>query len=152
MQKIIIRNDKSSIKIGSARQTISIDADTKKFSVKNTKKAIRIRQVGLRGLPGEPGKDGAGVPPGGLPGQLLVKIGFDDYDSGWATSEGSDKYYIQNFLTSSSVIVDHNLAKYPAVSIHDSASDEVVGEIEHLSINSLQINFSAPFSGTVTCN
>ena len=182
MQKISIKATRNVLDLNYTRQGISIDAKQKDFTVKTTNKtvkvdtrqqkinirakkqnliidaitrAISINVGGKRGLPGPAGRDGTdgvGVPRGGLPGQSLVKIGAGDFDSGWSTITGADKYYIQSFLTSAFVVVTHNLAKLPAVTVHDSAGDEVVGQIEHLDINILQVTFSAPFSGTVTCN
>jgi len=179
MQKISIKANRNVLDLNYTRQVISIDAKSKDFTVKQTKKTVKIdtrqqkvsirnkkqnliidtikRSIninvgGKRGLPGPAGKDGVGVPTGGLPGQLLVKLGIDDYETAWATITGTDKYYIQNFLSSSIVLVEHNLLKYPAVTVHDSAGDEVVGDIEHLSVNALRITFSAAFSGTITCN
>lgn len=42
--------------------------------------------------------------------------------------------------------------KYPAVTVHDSTGDEVEGDIAHVDTNNLVIQFSAPFSGKITCN
>lgn len=63
-----------------------------------------------------------------------------------------DKNYVQAFTTVSSVTVPHNLGKYPATTIIDSAGDEVEGDIVHNTINQLTVNFSAVFSGTIFCN
>lgn len=143
MVKIVIKRNSNKIKVQDVKRRVIIKDVTQK---------VRIDARAKRGLQGEPGQDGAGVPTGGLPGQLLVKVGYDDFDSTWGTIEGSDKYYIQNFLTTASVAVTHNLAKYPAVTVHDSSGDEVEGNVEHININSLTVTFSAPFSGTITCN
>lgn len=182
MQKISIKTTKNNYNLKYVLQAISIDTKAKDFTVKTQEKTVRvdskeqklnvrtrkqtliidairrsinIQQGGRRGLPGPAGKDGVdgvGVPRGGLPGQVLIKTGAGDYDSDWGTILGSDKYFIQTFLMSAIVLVQHNLQKYPAVTVHDSAGDEVEGQIEHIDINSLQIIFSSPFSGTVTCN
>lgn len=39
----------------------------------------------LRGPRGTPGADGVGIPPGGTPGQILMKTGPGDYEVGWVT-------------------------------------------------------------------
>jgi hypothetical protein len=90
--------------------------------------------------------------PSGTPsaGQVPVATG-----SGTATRWGAgtgDKTYSQAFSVASSVVVPHNLQKYPAVTVLDSAGDEVIGDIEFTDLNNLIVSFSAPFSGTVTCN
>lgn len=63
-----------------------------------------------------------------------------------------DKNYIQAFNVTSTVTVNHNLQKYPAVTIINSANDEVDGDVSYTDLNTLTLSFSAPFSGTVFCN
>jgi selenophosphate synthase len=71
-------------------------------------------------------------------------------DGGGGT--GADKTYTQEFNAASTVTVTHNLGKYPAVTVMDSAGDAVEGDVLFTSSNGLTVSFSAPFSGTVTCN
>lgn len=180
MQKISIRSTTKGMAIKSAQHSISIDANSlsfkvltkskdfhidskalkffiknkknNKISIDSVKRSINIQSSGKRGLPGPKGEDGIGVPTGGLAGQVLVKQSNQDNDTIWGTITGSDKYYIQNFIFQDEVFVAHNLFKYPAVTVHDSAGDEVEGQIEHIDINSLRVYFTAPFSGRVTCS
>lgn len=49
-------------------------------------------------------------------------------------------------------IIVHNLNKYPAVSIIDSAGDEVVGNVHYDSANQVTITFVGAFKGTATLN
>lgn len=49
-------------------------------------------------------------------------------------------------------IIDHNLGKFPSVTVHDSSGTEVEGETIHTSNNQVIINFSAAFSGTADLN
>ena len=63
-----------------------------------------------------------------------------------------DKYYTQSFSDSIDVVVQHNLNKKPAVTIIDSAGDEVEADIKYPTVNQLTLHFSAAFSGIVTCN
>lgn len=63
-----------------------------------------------------------------------------------------DKNFEQSFTNQSTIIVDHNLDKFPAVTIKDSAGDEVEGSIEHITKNSIRLTFSSSFSGMVICN
>jgi hypothetical protein len=69
-----------------------------------------------------------------------------------AGTQSGDQTYTQIFGTASVVSVVHNLGKYPAVSVTDTALDEVEGDVRHLSTAALTVSFSAPFSGTVICN
>ncbi len=52
----------------------------------------------------------------------------------------------------SSWVINHNLGKYPSVTIVDSANDEVVGEVKYNSVNQLTVSFSAAFSGKAYLN
>lgn len=72
--------------------------------------------------------------------------------TGPAATGAVDAHFELPFISASTVSVPHNLGKYPAVTVIDSAGDEVIGDVQHLSANSLQLIFSAPFSGTVFCN
>ncbi len=48
--------------------------------------------------------------------------------------------------------ITHNLNKYPAVSIINSAGDEVIGEVKYNSLNKVTITFSGAFKGNATLN
>ncbi|WP_368346640.1 hypothetical protein [Peptostreptococcus anaerobius] len=64
-----------------------------------------------------------------------------------------DKNYIHDQIqASTSWIVQHNLNKYPAVSVVDTGKNEIVGDIKHIDKNSLIINFSHAFSGMAFLN
>lgn len=67
-------------------------------------------------------------------------------------SGATDKNFVLPFTNQTSVTVTHNLNKKPAVTIVDSAGDEVFGNVTHISDNSLQVAFSSSFTGTVFCN
>lgn len=69
------------------------------------------------------------------------------------TTNGSDKnYYHVQSVASDEWIIKHNLGKYPAVSIIDSAGTQVQGEIKYSSLDEVIIKFSAAFSGKATLN
>lgn len=132
--------------------TIRLDSKDNSVKIVHRKTDVKLQQAGRPGPQGPRGEDGVGIPEGGLPGQSLIKLGFDDYQVGWDTSIGEDKTYVQTFSMRDSILVSHNLAKYPSVTVHDSAGDEVEGSVNHDTINQLTISFSSPFSGVVTCN
>lgn len=48
--------------------------------------------------------------------------------------------------------IEHNLGKYPSVNVLDSSGSEIIGDIQYLNSNTVQLNFSAAFSGTATLN
>jgi hypothetical protein len=57
-------------------------------------------------------------------------------------SSSADKSFTQAFTNQSSVTVNHNLSKRPAVTVIDSAGDEVAGQVTHNGTNSLTIVLS----------
>lgn len=65
----------------------------------------------------------------------------------------SDLTYIHiQSSPSSEWTINHNLQKYPSVSIVDSAGSFVVGDVIYTDINSLRIIFSSGFSGKAYLN
>lgn len=48
--------------------------------------------------------------------------------------------------------ITHNLGKYPAVAVVNSAKDVVYGDVTYLTENSLQIVFIGPFAGRAYLN
>lgn len=48
--------------------------------------------------------------------------------------------------------ITHNLGKYPSVSVVDSANTLVEGDVIYTSLNTLNIYFTVPFSGTAFLN
>lgn len=64
-----------------------------------------------------------------------------------------DKSYVHDqILASASWTIIHNLGKYPAVGVVDSAGTIVVGEIDYISTNEVRVRFTAPFSGKAYLN
>jgi hypothetical protein len=48
--------------------------------------------------------------------------------------------------------ITHNLAKYPSVTVLDSAGTECEGALEYLSVNALRLTFAAAFGGVAYLN
>lgn len=149
MAQVRLKKENKTIKVVNRKDTIRL---------KQVEENIKLQHVGKPGPAGEPGapgadgKDGLGVPPGGSAGQVLSKVSGDDNDTAWLSFDAADKSYVQNFNISSFQSVNHGMNKYPAVTVHDSAGDEVEGEVVHIDLNNLTVAFSAPFSGRITCN
>ena len=83
------------------------------------------------------GKDALNV---GMPNVLRTPIVYD-----------KNYLFIQNQV-SDEWIINHNLNKYPSVTVIDSADNEVIGEVEYLDKNNLKIKFANGFSGKATLN
>jgi hypothetical protein len=61
--------------------------------------------------------------------------------------------YIYNQNTPSATwTITHNLNAYPSVTVIDSAGTYVIGNIEYISNNVLQLTFSAAFAGQALLN
>lgn len=80
----------------------------------------------------------------------VVDVGIQGPPGPQGTS--GDAHFFQAFTSVSTVTVTHNLGKRPAVSVIDSAGDEVEGAVDHIDSNTLTVSFSAPFSGNVVLN
>lgn len=64
-----------------------------------------------------------------------------------------DKHYTHDQGVVSSVwTINHNLAKYPSVSVADTSNAIVVGVVEYIDTNNLTITFNAAFSGSAYIN
>ena len=64
-----------------------------------------------------------------------------------------DKTFVYNQATSSDVWeIEHNLDKYPSVTVVDSGGSVVVGEIVYINKNNVRITFTSAFSGKAYLN
>lgn len=67
--------------------------------------------------------------------------------------QGDDKTYVHNQQTSQiSWYVVHNLNKYPSVTVVDSSGTEVIGDVEYMGLNAVNLSFSGAFSGKAYFN
>lgn len=73
---------------------------------------------------------------------------------GLSGSDGeSDKFYEHNQIAASNTwVINHNLNKYPSVTIVDSGETKVEGDVEYNSINQVTLTFSSVFSGKAYFN
>lgn len=61
--------------------------------------------------------------------------------------------YIYNQIAASAVwVVEHNLGKYPSVTIVDSANTVMIGDIRYIDTNNVVLTFTAAFSGKAYFN
>lgn len=64
-----------------------------------------------------------------------------------------DKFYVHNQISSSALwTINHNLKKYPSVSVVDSAGTQFIGDVTYLNENAVEVRFSAEFSGKAYLN
>ena len=48
--------------------------------------------------------------------------------------------------------INHNMGKFPSVTVVDSAGSQVIGAVEYKDINNLEITFNSSFSGKAYLN
>jgi len=71
-----------------------------------------------------------------------------DYGSG-----SGDKNKVVNLTPSNATfVVNHDLGKFPAVSVIDGALEEVQCEVEYNSINQCTLTFNSQFTGQAIFN
>lgn len=73
------------------------------------------------------------------------------------TSESLGILEDKNFVFSQNVAsslweINHNLNKFPSVTVVDSGNNIVIGEVIYINENNLQISFTSPFSGSAYLN
>lgn len=76
-------------------------------------------------------------------GDLLAQIqGF----------QGDKNYFHDQGTPSASWTIQHNMNKFPSVTVIDTGGNEVEGDVFYVDQNNLTINFNGQFSGTATLN
>ena len=65
---------------------------------------------------------------------------------------GDLNYVHEQAIADKTWLVKHNLDKYPAVTVIDSANTVIIGDIKYIDENTLQIMFSSAFTGRAYCN
>lgn len=100
---------------------------------------------------GPPGPVGPGVASGGQTGQYLRKASDEDYDTEWASASSQSFVHIQS-VASAEWIINHDLNKFPSVTVVDSAGNVVFGNVQYIGETQIIITFCAPFSGKAILN
>lgn len=110
----------------SGSEEIVLATETVEITISTpTEESISISEVGAVGPPGPQGEPG------------------DD----------ADAFYLHDQMSASATwTITHNLNKYPSVTIVTSSGDEVEGDVNYTSINSVEITFAAAFAGKAYLN
>jgi hypothetical protein len=69
-----------------------------------------------------------------------------------ANGTGDANYRHEQAIAAAVWDIAHNLAKYPCVTVIDSAGTECEGALEYLSVNALRVTFAAAFGGVAYLN
>ena len=94
---------------------------------------VEVAEQGPAGPPGADGEAGAQGPQG-IPGL-----------------SGANYTHTQA-VPSADWTITHNLARFPSVTVIDSAGSTVVGDVDYLSNNAIAIHFTAAFGGSAYLN
>lgn len=81
-------------------------------------------------------------------------IVIEDARSGPQGAAGNaDAHFVHTQVTPSATwTINHNLGKFPAVEVVDSASNVVIGEVRYNNANTVTITFVAAFAGKAFFN
>lgn len=66
--------------------------------------------------------------------------------------QGDKTYTYEQIIPAATWTIQHNLEKYPSVTVVDSADSVVMGDVQYTSLNEIKITFSVPFSGKAFLN
>lgn len=85
---------------------------------------------------------------GGVGSDDNVTIVVDDVVEG-----SGDKSYVHSQVApASDVTINHNLDKFPSVTVIDSAGDVVVGDVQYVDSDNVRLQFSGAMSFTAYLN
>jgi hypothetical protein len=66
---------------------------------------------------------------------------------------GGDRTYVHDQMSPQEIwTITHGMNKFPSVAVVDSANTSVIGDLQYIDTNTVQITFSGPFSGKAYLN
>lgn len=66
---------------------------------------------------------------------------------------GTDKNYTHHQdLASDTWVIEHNMGKCPSVTVVDSAGEQVIADVQYISLNKVVVNFMGAFAGVAYLN
>lgn len=77
----------------------------------------------------------------------LLKKYHKKGSSGGGGSESKSHKIIEQKTPSDKWILEHNMDCFPSVTIVDSGNNLVVGDVNYVNSNTIEVTFCAPFSG-----
>ena len=80
----------------------------------------------------------------------LIWNGYEYIDTG--VSAQSSSYTHTQMVPASTWLIQHDLNRYPSVSVVDSAGSVVVGEVRYIDKNTVEVAFQSAFSGAAYLN
>lgn len=83
---------------------------------------------------------------------LVASAGGTRYELAASDVAGDAHYPHTQSVAAATWTIPHNLGKFPAVTVVDSAGTEVVGDVTHPDENTVVVSFTAAFAGRAYCN
>lgn len=81
------------------------------------------------------------------------KIYFDvSDDKRIVVAEKCETYIHTQSIVSNTWTINHNLKKFPSITVIDTAGTQVIGKIEYVDENNVKLTFSSAFSGKAYLN
>jgi len=77
---------------------------------------------------------------------------FYDFAVFTLSSQGAPTFVFTQNATATTWNIQHNLGKFPSITVIDSGNTVVTGEYTYIDNNNVQLNFSAAFSGKAYLN
>lgn len=138
-----------------------VNQETDLISLPGGTEAIEVEKVTELITFSEQGPAGPSGATGASAYQLAVALGFVGTPEEWIESLKGSKgdpgvagvsYHHAQAVASDQWVIDHNLNRYPSVTVVDSSGDEVEGDIRYVSSNQIIVSFCAPFGGDAYLN
>jgi hypothetical protein len=85
----------------------------------------------------------------GVFGKVLTSTGVGTV---WGDSPQAPTFVFTQNATATTWNIQHNLGKFPSITVIDSGNTVVTGEYTYIDNNNVQLNFSAAFSGKAYLN
>ena len=84
----------------------------------------------------------------------VALLGGEHSSKGWAEQAKlwSDTFVFEQGVAASVWTIEHNLDKYPSVSVVDSAGNEIIAEVTYIDLNNLTITMQSAFKGRAFLN
>lgn len=134
----------------------NLDANDISATYPITLDGYTIKHVGQTVTPGTYGSTSTQSPTDGGTFRVpyLIVDGFGHVvNAGEANVQLPKNNYVHEQATSSTTwVINHNLGKYPSITVIDSGGSEVKGEVEYVDTNNVTLTFSAAFSGKAFLN
>ena len=120
---------------------------------------VLVTTIGAQGIRGPGIITGTGAPTAnnGTIGDIYINTSNNEFwgpktSTGWPATPfyaaGSTLRYVHVQASASATwTVNHTLGGYPSVTVVDTASTTVIGEVSYISTSQVRISFTAPFSG-----